>query len=53
MLPDALFVWVIKVTVVGSGKIPALLDVLLLLLPLIADASNSLLCILGQRWGTY
>jgi len=37
---------VVKVTVVSGGKSFALLGVLLLLLPLIADSFNCLLCIL-------
>ena len=40
----------IEVTVVGGGKILVLLEVLLLLLPLIADAFNGLLCILVNPW---
>jgi hypothetical protein len=46
LLPNVLLACVVEVTVVSGGKILALLGVLLLLLPLIADAFNCLLCIL-------
>ena len=50
LLPDALLACFIEVTVVGGGKILVLLEVLLLLLPLIADAFNGLLCVLVNPW---
>ena len=46
LLPNVLLACVVEVTVVSGGKIPALLGVLLLLLPLIADLFNCLFCIL-------
>ncbi len=45
-MPIALLACIIKITVIGGGKILVLLKVMLLLFPLIADAFDGLLCML-------
>ncbi len=50
MLPNVLLACFVEVAVVCSGKILALLKVLLLLLPLVADLFDGLLSILVDPW---
>ncbi len=50
MLPNTLLACVVEVAVVGGGKILAPLEVLLLLLPLIADMLDGLLNFLLNPW---
>ncbi len=45
-MPNALLACIVQITVIGGGKILALLKVLLLPFPPIVDALDGLLCIL-------
>ena len=46
LLPNALLAGVVKVTEVGSGKVPALLRIMLTFLPLVTNPFNGLVSVL-------